>query len=392
MNNGLQIQASEYLLRLRGLKRVMAERSIDLFLVTDQANFQYFCGYKSLFWISKSRPMALLIPQDGDEAIIISSTLEILPIKLTESMPDAVRNISYTGFTPAFIDAIVSEMKLYNPRRVAFDYGFESFGLGSLKLVEDLNHHFGPINLIEGSDYIWEIRAIKSPTEVLQKRVACEVATSSFFEALKDLRIGHTEIEFARRLTLKMIENGATSVPWLPVRFGRGSFPTHLPNRDRALAPNDFIWVDIGCVVNDSISDLNRVAKAGKVTAEEQRRYQEVRKMTVEILSVFRPGMTTGEAYNVYEAIAARSPLGVPKAFASFASRVGHGSGAGLTEPPSISANSKDVLREGMIIHIEPMYEIDGGVYQTEEVAVITTRGSEIISPIAPEQLPEVAI
>lgn len=63
-----------------------------------------------------------------------------------------------------------------------------------------------------------------------------------------------------------------------------------------------------------------------------------------------------------------------------------------LTEPPSISPNSTEVLREGMIIHIEPKYEIDGGVYQTEEVAVVTARGAEIITSVAPRLLPEVAI
>ncbi|WP_426441280.1 M24 family metallopeptidase [Bradyrhizobium genosp. P] len=393
MNNRLQFPASEYLQRIRGLKRAIAERSIDLILLTDKANFEYFCGYKTFVWISSARPTALLVSSKNDDhAIIIASNLEVLPIKLTEAVPSSVETASYGGFAPEFIETVVGAMKPYNPQRIAIDYGEECFGFGSLKLIEDLKRHFSQAELIEGAACVWQIRCIKSPAEIQQKRAACAVATSSLFEAFKELRIGHTEIEFERLLTVKMIQKGASSVPFLSVKFGRGELPTHLPSRDLALAPDDFIYVDIGCKVNDSVSDLSRVAKAGKKTAEEQAVYHAVRKMTQDILHSFRPGMTTGQAYESYKAICASSALGVPKSFMTWSSRVGHGSGYNCTEPPSICANGEDVLREGMIIHIEPLYKIDGGFYQTEEIGVITATGAEILTDVAPEELPEVAI
>ncbi|WP_342723881.1 Xaa-Pro peptidase family protein [Bradyrhizobium sp. B097] len=392
MSTGLQVKAAEYESRILSLKQAMAEQSIDMFLITDQANFEYFSGYKSLFWISKARPMALLIPREDKAAIIVSSTVEALPLKLTKEVPHLVEHVTYRGFTPEFVDAVTGASERYNPKTIAIDYGFECFGLGSLTLVDGIKEKFPGVKLIEGGDCVWALRAVKSPTEIEQKKAALEVATSTFMECLADLRLGDTEVEFARRLTVRMIEKGASSVPWLPVRFGRGSFAYSLPPTDRALAADDFIWVDMGCEVNGSLSDVNRIAKAGKVTAEEQARYQEVRAMTVSTLSSLRAGMTGREAYEVFENHAQQSSLGLPAAFTSFASRVGHGSGSNLTEPPSISPNSDEILREGMIIHVEPKYEIDGGVYQVEEVAVITAQGADIITCVSPEHLPEAAI
>ncbi|MGY4473659.1 M24 family metallopeptidase [Bradyrhizobium sp. USDA 3364] len=388
----LKIKAAEYETRLKSLKRVMAERSIDAFLITDQANFEYFSGYKSITWISKARPLALLVPSSRSGAIIISSAAEAPAIQLTEEMPSRIEHVAYSGFVLAFIEAIVDQLRACNARRLALDYGFESSGLGSLNLLHKCRSNFAALDLVEGAEDIWQIRVVKSPTEIRQKKVALEVATSSMLECFQELRLGVTEIEFARHLTIRAIEKGASAVPMLSVKFGRGSFPSPLPPTERALAADDFIWTDMGCLVGGSISDVNRIAKAGKVTAEEQARYHEVRNITQKTITAFRAGMTTGEAYSVFEEIARNSSLGLPGPFTAFFSRVGHGSGYSITEPPSISPSSEEVLREGMIIHVEPKYYLEGGVYQTEEVAVIGIEHSELLTIPAPERLPEIKI
>ncbi|WP_352522233.1 MULTISPECIES: M24 family metallopeptidase [Mesorhizobium] len=71
------------------------------------------------------------------------------------------------------------------------------------------------------------------------------------------------------------------------------------------------------------------------------------------------------------------------------ASRIGHGSGRNLTDPPSIAATSKEVLQKAMIIHVKPKYELDGGVFQIEEVAVVTKDGADPISGLSEEKFPE---
>ncbi|MER8434822.1 hypothetical protein NKJ16_31010 [Mesorhizobium sp. M0179] len=42
-----------------------------------------------------------------------------------------------------------------------------------------------------------------------------------------------------------------------------------------------------------------------------------------------------------------------------------------------------------MIIHVKPKYELDGGVFQIEEVAVVTKDGADPISGLSEEKFPE---
>jgi Xaa-Pro aminopeptidase len=365
----------------------MAANAVDLCLISDRENFEYFSGYRSLFWASKARPFFLLVPREGETCYVIASASEARAFNQTEHLAPSLTHVPYSGFTFECVSAILETMARHPSSRIALDYGFECFGLGSLKLISELGKAFPDSKIIEGADLIWSIRITKSAKEISQKKVALDVATTSFMECLRELQLGTSEVEFAQALTLRLIGKGATSVPWLPVRFGRGNFAYSLPPTARKLASGDFVWVDIGCVVAESLSDINRIAKAGPVTAGEQSIYRQVRDMTIATLAAMKPGMTGSEAYTVFENAARASAIGLPSATAS---RIGHGSGTNLTEPPSISPTSNEVLQEGMLIHVEPKYEIDGGVYQLEEVAVITASGAEIISCVAEERFPEV--
>ncbi|MER9638436.1 M24 family metallopeptidase [Mesorhizobium sp. M0228] len=92
------------------------------------------------------------------------------------------------------------------------------------------------------------------------------------------------------------------------------------------------------------------------------------------------------DVYGVFEAFATEWEFGLPSLTAF---RIGHGSGRNLTDPPSIAATSKEVLQKAMIIHVKPKYELDGGVFQIEEVAVVTKDGADPISGLSEENFPE---
>ncbi|HEX7766529.1 MAG TPA: M24 family metallopeptidase, partial [Nitrospira sp.] len=70
------------------------------------------------------------------------------------------------------------------------------------------------------------------------------------------------------------------------------------------------------------------------------------------------------------------------------AGRVAHGSGLGYTEPPSVMQGSAQVIRPGMVLHVEPRSEFADGVFQTEEVLVVRDQGIEWLSELAPASLP----
>ena len=69
--------------------------------------------------------------------------------------------------------------------------------------------------------------------------------------------------------------------------------------------------------------------------------------------------------------------------------RMGHGLGLQLTEPPSIMHNDKTILKENMILTIEPCYEyLPGKMLVIEENILITNNGYELLSSRTPKLLP----
>ena len=69
--------------------------------------------------------------------------------------------------------------------------------------------------------------------------------------------------------------------------------------------------------------------------------------------------------------------------------RMGHGFGLQLTEPPSIMFNDETILKPGMAITIEPVFEFESGnMLVQEENIIITESGNEIITKRAPKEIP----
>ena len=70
--------------------------------------------------------------------------------------------------------------------------------------------------------------------------------------------------------------------------------------------------------------------------------------------------------------------------------RLGHGLGVTLTEWPSFTPLDRTVLRTGMVLTLEPGCETGtAGIMVHEENIVLREGGAELLSPRAPEALPE---
>ncbi|WOH80339.1 Xaa-Pro peptidase family protein [Bradyrhizobium sp. BEA-2-5] len=373
--------------RLVRLSTNMAEAEIDALVITSRQNFEYYTGFQTLFWTSDTRPVLAIVRSDRSGISMILNRGEERNAR-TVCNP-AVTAVYYDGFTEEAVAAAGQFLAdLPTSSAVGFDFGTDMFGRGSIALIDFLRESPRNFQLSDAADLIWRQRLIKSRHELQAKRDACKIATDGFFAGLSELRMGMSEYAFGQILKLKMIGLGADSVDWLPVRFAPVGGAYTRPNRDRRLKQDDFIWVDIGARRADQISDLDRVAKIGKATAEQCDLYSYVRSVTLRLAEKVRPGMTGGDVFRHFEELWSERNL---DRIAS-AGRIGHGSGLALTEPPSLMAGSSEVILEDMVLHLEPKIERAGGTFQTEEVFRVTPNGPEFLSDLAPEKLPVVEL
>jgi Xaa-Pro dipeptidase len=373
--------------RIGRLKDNMAKEGIDAMVITSQFNFEYYTGFRTLFWLSDSRPLLAIARLDKPGIAFVAARFE----ERNEycGRIAGVHPVFYDGFTETALQTAGNFLEgLKKESRIGFDYGRDMFGRGSIALVDFLRQEPRSYRLVDAADVIWRQRLIKSDHEIEAVRTACHIATDAFFAGLSDLRIGMTEWEFGQVLKQRMIGLGAESVDWIPVRFGAGGKSYGQPNSDVRLQQNDFVWSDIGVRRADQISDLNRVAKVGKATAEQEDIYGFVRSVTLRLAEAIRPGMTGHDAYMAFEKLWAERNFSRLKS----AGRVGHGSGIALTEPPSLMADSTEIIEENMVLHVEPKLEVAGGVFQVEEVFRVTPNGPDFLSDISPAKLPIVEL
>jgi Xaa-Pro dipeptidase len=373
--------------RQRRVREEMARRNVDALILTSRANFEYFTGFRSTFWASTTRPFYSVILRDSSSCIILVHRAEERSTAFDHG------NAEFVFYTLFLNDALRTLAELIAKRalsakRIAIDYGDDIFGRGSLTLVDALRGLPGNPEVLEGDQLIWAVRLIKSEYEIQMKRRACHIATDSFFEPLPNLRLGQTEKEFGRAITINMLNNGADYVDFLPVHFGKSGLPYIRPASERRLEQDDFVWVDMGCVYNDYHSDLNRIAKAGETSESERAAYRFVREVTIELAKRIRPGMPCPEVVREFDKLWTPGAFGKPYGNSA---RIGHGSGLGLTEPPSLMQDSTEVIQAGMILHLEPKIETDKGVFQVEEVFVVRENGVEFLSDLAPKELPTVS-
>lgn len=194
-----------------------------------------------------------------------------------------------------------------------------------------------------------------------------------------------SERELCSDIQARTLKYGADRADPIAMTFGRGDLIYNRPPTDRVLRRDDYIWTDFRAPYGGYPADRNRIARAGSAPASERASYASVRDLTLELAGGIRPGLLCRDIFETYRQLWASAGLPQPYALIS---RIGHGGGLDVTEPPSLSAFDKTEILPGMILHLEPKLELDGAVFQFEEIVHVTDTGVEFISALSPIDLP----
>lgn len=368
--------------RLNAIRREMADAGIDVLILTGQKNIEYFTDYRTLSWAYNARPMFGLL--DEQRLLVCANRIEARNIG---SEARTFTTFYYQGYlaegAKTLLDALPST-RSPGKLNVAIDWGQDMFGRGSVELVAGLSSR-DDITLQSGADALWRTRMRKTPFEAELKKTAFSIVNEAFDHAVAGARLGITEAELCRRIQARTMSNGADRADQIAMVFGHGDFIySRLPTQKR-LETGHYVWTDFRAPYGGYPSDRNRIARAGRPADWEMRAYEKTRSLTIELARSARAGMTCGALFDIYEELWRAADL--PPAY-GMVSRIGHGGGLEVTEPPSISKANGQIIEEGMILHLEPKLELDGAVFQFEEVIYIREDGPEFLSELSPQSLP----
>ncbi|MDW8011015.1 MAG: M24 family metallopeptidase, partial [Sulfolobales archaeon] len=229
------------------------------------------------------------------------------------------------------------------------------------------------------SEVIADLRTIKHLEELEIMKKALSITERAVERALSELKPGVTEKSIAAVVEYYMKLFGADGLAFESiVAFGSNAAYPHATVTDRTLRRDDVVVIDVGAQIENYSSDLTRTVLVGSVE-EEVRKVVEVVSEAVDVaVDSVRDGVEACEVDSRAREVLKRAGLSK-----YFIHSLGHGIGVEVHEKPRLAQGSKDVLKEGMVVTIEPGVYIPGkyGV-RIENMVLVRESGAEVLNKL----------
>jgi Xaa-Pro aminopeptidase len=383
MTEGFDV--AELRARRAAAQRAMADRGMDAIWIGTEANFVYFTGVATPSFASRTRPISLLLPANGEPVVVIARS-HVAHIERTTSVTD-VRG--FNGFESAAIDTLVEAIRDLglDHGRIGLEQGEELRLPVSLVGLADVQRRLPDVTWVDVAPLVWELRKVKSAAEIEVLKGVGRITGLAFDAMLAAIRPGISQRELYAVFGAEAARLGADRVGYFTIHHGTGSDRrSNASPSDAVLARGDMVWVDAGLIQRGYWSDFVRMAVVGDVSRERRAEYRFVHDVSRMLMDRIRPGTLSSEVMAWAEDAFRAAGRAVGNA-----TRIGHGVGLDITEPPSIVGGDPTPLVAGMTLAIEPGTASDLGYFVVEENFVVGVEGTELLSAPAPAELPSVS-
>ncbi len=203
----------------------------------------------------------------------------------------------------------------------------------------------------------------KSKSEVLKMERATRVVQETLAECIAAVQPG---------ISTEEIDEIAASA--IKARGAKAAFPGYrgypkticvsvddevvhgIPSPKRKLKAGQIVGLDLGAIVDGYFGDAARTVAVGEVPERVAKLMENTHAALLAGVQAVRVGGRIGDIGAAVEAVAKHNGYGVVREF------VGHGIGTALHEKPEVPnygpAGRRDLIREGMTLAIEPMFNL----------------------------------
>ncbi|MGD2278641.1 MAG: Xaa-Pro peptidase family protein [Candidatus Omnitrophota bacterium] len=343
------------------LKRIKARISrigMDALLVSDKSDIIYLTNFYSqgvMVLVGRGKPLYVIDPMNKAlaEKMLKGKKLEVVEAK------------------GSIIDTVADLVRDKRIRKL----GYNSESLAS-SAYEKLIRLKPKVRLKPASFVIREIREIKTPEEIRKLRKAAREAVRIWREVKRSVKAGLTEMEIAALIDVHIRRRGGeNSFPTIAAIGSNSAYPHAVP-MGRRLKNNEHLLVDFGIKLNGYCSDLTRIWAKGRINRKIQELQKHVRKVHDLTIKKIKPGTSIEALVN-----------GSDRYFKNYSLSkyichgLGHGLGLDVHEAPFLGSGSRERLKEGMVVTVEPGLYIPGvGGVRIEDMVVVTKKGCEVLT------------
>ncbi len=347
----------------------IAKENIDAVLIAKPENVTYVLGFKV------ESEVLILLPAEnfrnlGGKSWIFLNALEYDQAKkFIETDKEFANEVEIKQIPPGQPKFVEKEMKRLKIGRLGFEEDYLS-----VKRYNEMKEKFAIENFIGVSESILNARLIKTEAEIERMRKASNIGDIGFKKVVESVNEGKTEKELAAEAEYAMRKAGSdgTSFDSIVASGENSAFP-HSKTSENKVKNGDLIIVDIGAKYNGYCSDMTRTLIYGKVEPEK-----------AQLLNL----VNEGQQYALDQIKEGGSCMEIDKLMRDFFIKknkewggrfihgLGHGVGVEIHENPYLNPISEFILKENMVVTVEPgLYVVGLGGARTEDLVVVKKTG-----------------
>jgi Xaa-Pro aminopeptidase len=341
----------------------LAERELDLMLVTELVNVRYLTGFTGTNGACVCGPETRLFLTD---------------FRYTERAAAEVEGWETITVSDDWLGGIAAHLS----GRV----GFEDDHV-SVRLLERLRGKLGDgVEAVAAGGSVEKLRQVKDEDELAAIAAASELADEVWRWTVERGLGGRPEREVARAAEAQIRElGGDPSFPTIVAAGPNGALP-HAEPGERPIGSGELVVFDMGAKIDGYCSDGTRTFAVG----EPGERAREVYETVLAAQRAALDAVAAGVGGEVLDGVA-RGLIGEAGHGERFGHGLGHGVGLEVHEAPRVSPRSEDVLSAGEVVTIEPGVYLPGELgVRIEDLVVVTEGGCRNLSAL-PKQLQLVA-
>lgn len=362
--------------RLTLFQNTLAEKNIDLALITDEDNVYYLTGYYDYLHMEFGRPTILVVPQNGP-VILITPTIDLnaaqsaaqvdriapwndgMGNEWREELPKAIRNTTTIAVEPdhmpPMVRAYVSEV-------------IDTQRLGNATAL------------------LSAMRMIKSPEELQLARHAGEVATAMMVAGRGAIADGVPEFEVAiatsqagTRKAADLLTRHYADTDMSPnthflqiMASGESIIKTHHRASTRIMHKGDPVFLCFCGMTNFHRFKLgfDRTFWIGDAPKDQIAVYEVAVASQKAALNALRPGVTAESIHAEYANV-------IQEAGYDYPFRCGRATGFSFLETPQLVTGDKTIIQPGMVLAIDGSVSVETFRAQVGDSVIVTEDGWE---------------
>jgi len=362
-----QPDAQVYTLRIEKLRKSAANNGLEGVILVPGPNLRYYTGVNSFLL---ERPFLFFAGKEG-LLHLVAPTLESGPY-LRSPIHIVLHSWNDCLGPRKAIEETVQQLGMRGK------WGME--GRAPYQYINALLKFSDP-QLENAEQLLQGIRAVKEPGEIELLQRAASILAKSFTKIPDFLKPGMREIELARKITERIMLDGAASAQDVLVQSGAMAADGHHQAGAKRIRRNESIVVDASCTFSSYFADITRTFIIGKDPTFEKL-YQNVLDAQLSAINASQPSATVGSID-----YAARGHLERSGLEKYFVHRTGHGLGLEVHEAPYILPGGKEMVDASMVFTVEPGVYMQGKTgIRIEDDILVTEQGRKVLTKLLPKE------